>query len=79
MQRDIRHRQDATIVIVTSFRGSVEWRWRTEQNEGATLDTPFTTADPFWGQNTWKLTGLPPKRDRSSKRLNPHQGFLRMK
>ena len=29
---------------------------------------PFRTAVPFWGQNTWKLTGLSPKRDCSSKR-----------
>ena len=32
---------------------------------------PFrTTAVPFWGQTTWNLTGLSPKRDGGSKRVN---------
>ena len=30
---------------------------------------PFRTAVPFWGKNTWNLTGLSPKRDRGSKRV----------
>ena len=32
---------------------------------------PFRTAVPFWGQTTWNLTGLSPKRDCGSKRVNP--------
>ena len=30
----------------------------------------FKTAVPFWGQTTWNLTGLPPKRDSSTKGVN---------
>ena len=30
---------------------------------------PFRTAVPFWGQTTWKLSGLSPKRDCRSKRV----------
>ena len=31
---------------------------------------PFRTAVPFWGQTAWSLTGLSPKRDYGSKRVN---------
>ena len=31
---------------------------------------PFRTAVPFWGQTTWNLSGLSPKRDCSSKWVN---------
>ena len=32
---------------------------------------PFRTAVPFRGQTTWNLSGLSPKRDCSSERVNP--------
>ena len=38
------------------------------QNGTAVLN-PFRTAVPFWGQTTSKLSGLPPKRDCGSKRV----------
>ena len=31
--------------------------------------TPFRSAVPFWGQTTWNLTGLSPKRDCDPKRV----------
>ena len=39
---------------------------------GTVLDAinPFRTAVPFWGQTTWTLNGLSPKRDCGSKRVN---------
>ena len=33
---------------------------------------PFRTAVPFWGQNSWNLTGLSPKRDCGPKRVKTH-------
>ena len=37
-------------------------------NRGVPLN-PYSTAVPFWGQTTWNLTGLSPKRDCGSKRV----------
>ena len=34
-----------------------------------TVFNPFRTAVPFWGQNTWNLTGLSPKQNCGSKRV----------
>ena len=35
-----------------------------------TLFNPFRAAVPFWGQTTWILSGLSPKRDCGSRRVN---------
>ena len=37
--------------------------------KGAPIN-PFRTAVPLWGQITWNLSGLSPKRDCGSKRVN---------
>ena len=39
------------------------------------LINPFRTAVPFWGQTTWILNGLSPKRDCGSKRVKSASSY----
>ena len=42
----------------------------------ALILTPFRTAVPFWGQTTWSLSGLSPKRGCGSKKVKPHPSSI---
>ena len=37
--------------------------------------TPFRTAVPFWGRTTWTLSGLPPKGDCGTRRVDSGGGL----
>ena len=51
------HRDAIRFLLKSVFGWSIE------------LLNPFRTAIPFWGQTTWILSGLSPKRDCRSKRV----------
>ena len=53
--------KSATCIVERVFTPSIT------STRYALLNNPFRTAVPFWGQTTWTLTGLSPKRDCGSK------------
>ena len=66
---------DATVRITRGTRGAC--LVALFASRGKYFLNPSRTAVPFWGQSTWNVSGLSPKRDCGSKKEElPNKAFL---